>query len=186
MPGCGRGSRRDRAAQLCLVCAFPKTAYQTALLSNPGGFLRTLSSKHIVVTPIAFPAGTIRCELESPAKVPVASLGCDPFHRKSQIPCVICLCRFRGRSSHFGCVVCERGGFCSVGGGRGGGPVVRLHRQPLQEADTPKAPRCTGLQWPYLLFGVFSHFKATMTADSSSTLLVGVTHTCHSWRDSDA
>lgn len=185
MPGCGRDSRRDRAAQLCLVCAFPKTAYQTALLSNPGGFLRTLSSKHIVVTPIAFPAGTIRCELESPAKVPVASLGCDPFHRKSQIPCVICLCRFRGRSSHFGCVVCERGGFCSVGGGRGGplssastASLCRrlIHRRP------PDARGCSGRT----LFGVFSHFKATMTTDSSSTLLVGVTHTCHSWRDSDA
>lgn len=185
MPGCGRDSRRDYAAQLCLVCAFPKTAYQTALLSNPGGFLRTLSSKHIVVTPIAFPAGTIRCELESPAKVPVASLGCDPFHRKSQIPCVICLCRFRGRSSHFGCVVCERGGFCSVGGGRWGAlsststaSLCRrlIHRRP------PDARGCSGRT----LFGVFSHFKATMTADSSSTLLVGVTHTCHSWRDSDA
>lgn len=147
MPGCGRDSRRDHAAQLCLVCAFPKTAYQTALLSNPGGFLRTLSSKHIVVTPIAFPAGTIRCELESPAKVPVASLGCDPFHRKSQIPCVICLCRFRGRSSHFGCVVCERGGFCSVGGGRGGAlssastaSLCRrlIHRRP------PDARGCSG------------------------------------------
>lgn len=147
MPGCGRDSRRDRAAQLCLVCAFPKTAYQTALLSNPGGFLRTLSSKHIVVTPIAFPAGTIRCELESPAKVPVASLGCDPFHRKSQIPCVICLCRFRGRSSHFGCVVCERGGFCSVGGGRWGAlssasttSLCRrlIHRRP------PDARGCSG------------------------------------------
>lgn len=149
MPGCGRDSRRDRAAQLCLVCAFSltETAYQTALLSNPGGFLRTLSSKHIVVTPIAFPAGTIRCELESPAKVPVASLGCDPFHRKSQIPCVICLCRFRGRSSHFGCMVCERGGFCSVGGGRWGAlssastaSLCRrlIHRRP------PDARGCSG------------------------------------------